>query len=167
MPTVDQLVKQFQLEPHPEGGFFRETYRSSENIPHGSLPKRFSGERSHSTAIYFLIPKGKFSSLHRIHADEAWHFYLGGPMTLVQISPEGKVEKIVLGSDVLNGQKVQHVVPAGYWFGAYSNPGSEYSFVGCTVAPGFDFADFEMGERADLLKLFPNAKDAIEQLTHP
>lgn len=166
-PTVDQLVTQFQLEPHPEGGFFRETYRASEKIPHGSLPKRFKGDRSHSTAIYFLIPKDKFSSLHRIQADEAWHFYLGGPMTVVQISPDGKVEKIVLGQDILKGQKVQHVVPAGYWFGAYPNPGTDYSLVGCTVAPGFDFADFEMGNRADLLKQFPQAKDVITQLTHP
>lgn len=166
-PTVDQLVKQFQLEPHPEGGFFRETYRASEKIPHGSLPKRFKGDRSYSTAIYFLLPVGNFSALHRIPADESWHFYLGGPMTVVQISPEGKVEKIVLGQDILKGQKVQHVVPAGYWFGAYPNPGSEYSFVGCTVAPGFDFADFELGNRAELLKQFPQAKDAITQLTHP
>ncbi len=166
-PTVEQLVNQFQLEPHPEGGFFRETYRASEKIPHGSLPKRFKGDRSYSTAVYFLISKDKFSSLHRIQSDEAWHFYLGGPMTIVHISPEGKVEKIVLGQDVLNGQRIQYVVPAGYWFGAYLNPGSEYSLVGCTVAPGFDFADFELYTRADLLKRFPQAKDVITQLTHP
>lgn len=166
MPTVDQLVKQFQLVPHPEGGYYRETYRSSEKIPQETLPKCFNGDRNYSTAIYFLIPKGKFSSLHRIQADEAWHFYLGGPITIVQISPEGKVEEVVMGQDVVNGQKVQHVVPAGYWFGAYLNPGSEYSFVGCTVAPGFDFADFEIGNRAALLKLFPHAKALIEQLTY-
>lgn len=166
-PTIDQLVKQFELQSHPEGGFYRETYRASETIPRAALPDRFKGDRSHSTAIYFLIPKGKFSSLHRIQADEGWHFYLGGPLTVVQISPKGKVEKIVLGQDVLNGQKVQHVVPAGYWFGAYPNPGSEYSLVGCTVAPGFDFADFELGTRADLLKQFPQAKNVIEQLTQP
>jgi len=167
MPTVDQLVKQLELQPHPEGGFFRVTYRDKGVIPHQALPKQFNGSRSYSTAIYFLLPQGKFSALHRIHADEVWHFYLGGPLTVVQISPSGDVEKIVLGSDIEKGQQLQHVVPAGYWFGAYPNPGTDYSLVGCTVAPGFDFADFEMGSRSELLKQFPQVKEVIEQLTHP
>lgn len=166
MPTVDQLVKQLELQPHPEGGYYREHYRDSGVIPHAVLSEKFKGNRNYSASIYFLLPKGNFSAMHRIPSDEGWHFYLGDPMTVVQISPEGKVEKIILGQDILKGQKVQHVVPAGYWFGAYPNPGSEYSLVGCTVAPGFDFADFEMGTRAALLKQFPNAKDVIEHLTY-
>lgn len=157
--TVDELVKLYDLQPHPEGGYFKETYRSAQTMD------TEGGTRNHSTAIYFLIPEGKKSHLHRIKSDELWHFYLGDPMTLVQISPEGAVEQITLGADVKNGQRVQHTVPAGYWFGAYPNPGSRYSFFGCTVAPGFDFQDFEMGNREKLLQEFPNAKEVIERLT--
>lgn len=168
MPTADQLMTLLKLQPLPgEGGFYSESYRSAGAIPHAALSKNFKGDRSHSTSIYFMLPAGQFSAMHRLQSDEVWHFYLGGPLTLVQISPDGKVEKIVLGQDVMNGQIVQHVVPAGSWFGAYPNPGSIYSLVGCTMAPGFDFADFELGSRADLLKQFPQAKEAIEQLTHP
>jgi len=145
------------METHPEGGYFKETYRSKETIP--------GGDRNYSTGIYFLLPEGTFSKLHRIKSDEMWHFYLGDPLTIVQISPQGKVEEVLLGQDVLAGQRVQHVVPAGYWFGAFPNPGSLYSFVGCTVAPGFDFVDFEMGDRETLLKEYPNAKEIIERLT--
>ena len=158
--TVDELVKMYDLQPHPEGGFFKETYRSKETIPGGNLPNH-GGDRNYSTAIYFLLPEGSKSALHRIKSDELWHFYAGDPMTVVQISPEGNVEEIVMGSDVKNGQKVQHTVPAGHWFGAYPNSGSRYSFVGCTVSPGFDFTDFEMGKRDELLKQFPNAEKTI------
>ena len=157
--TIDELVKMYDLQPHPEGGYFKETYRAAQTTDTSN------GARNHSTAIYFLIPEGKKSHLHRIKSDELWHFYLGDPMTLIQISPEGSVEEITLGSDVKKGQKVQHTVPAGCWFGAYPNPGSRYSFVGCTVAPGFDFADFEMGKREELFKQFPHAEKTITLLT--
>ena len=163
--TVDELVKHFDLQPHPEGGFFKETYRDKEIILNRSLPDRFKGDRNYSTAIYYLLPEGTKSRLHRIPSDECWHFYLGDPMTLVQISPDGKIEKIQLGQNVKSGHQLQHIVPRGYWFGGYPNPGSRYSFVGCTVAPGFDFADFEMGKREYLLKQFPHAKKDIEFLT--
>ena len=162
---INDLVELYNLEPHPEGGFYKETFRDDKSIPASSLPEH-GGDRSYSTGIYFLLTKGMISSLHRIKSDEMWHFYLGGPLTVVQISPNGDVEEIVLGQGVKSGQKVQHVVPAGYWFGAYPNEGSEYSFVGCTVAPGFDFRDFEMGNRENLIKQFPNAKDIIEKLTN-
>lgn len=163
--TINNLISLYDLLPHPEGGFFKETYRDVGLVSKTALPERFSGDRCFSTAIYFLIPEGKKSCLHRIKSDEVWHFYLGGPLTLVQIAPDGRIDKIILGQDVLHGQKLQHVVPAGYWFGAYPNQGSNYSFVGCTVAPGFDFADFEMGQRDDLLKLFPHAKEELFFLT--
>lgn len=162
--TVDELVKTYDLQPHPEGGYYKETYRAAEAIPAKALPQH-GGDRSYSTGIYFLLPEGSSSKLHRIKSDEMWHFYLGDPMTLVQISPDGKVEKITLGHNVKSGQKVQHTVPAGYWFGAYPNRGSRFSFVGCTVAPGFDFADFEMGNRERLLNEYPRAEDVIGQLT--
>lgn len=166
LPTLQDLVQLYDLKPHPEGGFYKETYRDKGIIPQGALPSPFKGDRNFSTAIYFLIPEGKKSCLHRIQSDELWHFYLGGPLTIVQIFPEGRLEKIVLGQDVMKGQKLQHVVPHGSWFGAYPHSGSDYSFVGCTVAPGFDFADFEMGERENLLSLYPQLKEEVKRLTN-
>lgn len=163
--TANDLIKIYDLQPHPEGGFFRETYRDDSVIPKQGLPEKFNGPRHFSTAIYFLLPAGAKSSLHRILSDEVWHFYLGDPLTVVEIDSTGKVIKTILGRDVLRGQKVQHVVMAGHWFGAYPNDGGTFSFVGCTVAPGFDFADFEMAKREDLLKVFPHAREVIERLT--
>lgn len=162
--TANEIIQLYQMEPlYPEGGFFRETYKS-ERV-YENLPPPFKGPRSYSTAIYFLLPKGVKSAFHRIASDEGWHFYLGGPMTLVQISPEGKLKTIPLGQNIRAGEVVQHVVPGGYWFGAYPNEGTEFSFVGCTVAPGFDYADFEMGKRNELLREFPQHKHYIEALT--
>ena len=162
---MNELIELYQLQPHPEGGYYRETFRDEAVIEKSALPNRFTGDRNISTAIYFLIPEGKKSNLHRIKSDEVWHFYLGGPLILIQISPQGKIDKIILGQDIKNGQRVQHVVPAGFWFGAYPNPQTQFSFVGCTVAPGFDFSDFEMGKRNDLLKQYPHAKEEILFLT--
>ena len=162
---IRQISDVLDLEPHPEDGYFRESYRSSELIPETALSGRYEGERSHSTAIYFLLSEGTKSGIHRLHSDELWHFYLGGPLRLVQIFPDGRVEEVVLGSDVEAGHRLQHAVPRECWFGAYPEPGSSFSLVGCTVAPGFDFADFEMGEREQLLAEFPHARQIIEQLT--
>lgn len=159
-----RLVAAFGLTPHPEGGAFRESYRSAEATPQAGLPPRFPGPRALSTAIYFLLPEGSRSRLHRIKSDEVWHFYLGGPLRLVEISPAGAVTAVVLGRDYASGQKLQHAVPAGAWFGSLPEPGGGFSFVGCTVAPGFDFADFELGEKAALLAAFPGAREAIDLL---
>lgn len=164
--TVQELIKLYNLQPHPEGGYFSETYRAEGTIAKEALAKGFKGDRNYSTAIYFLLPEGAKSKLHRLQSDEVFHFYLGDPLTVVQILPEGKVEKTVLGPDVKAGHKLQHVVPAGCWFGAYPNPGSRFSFIGTTVAPGFDFQDFELGGRLELLKQFPKAKEVIEMLGH-
>lgn len=168
MPNVtpQDLIKLYNLEPHPEGGYFRETYRAKGATTKNALPKNFKGDRNYSTAIYFLLPEGAQSKLHRLQSDEVFHFYLGGPLTVVQIFPDGKVEKTVMGADVKGGHKLQHVVPAGCWFGAYPNPGSRFSFIGTTVAPGFDFQDFELGNRSELLKQFPRAREVIELLGH-
>ena len=162
---VRRLIDRFGLAPHPEGGYFKESYRSAELIVKSALPRRFKGDRSFSTAIYFLLPAGAKSRLHRIKSDELWHFYLGGPMRLVQLSEDGRLDEIVMGPDVAAGQKLQHAVLAGCWFGAYPEKGGAFSFVGCTVAPGFDFADFELAKRSELLKRFPQARQAIELLT--
>lgn len=161
--NAPELVRHFGMSPHPEGGFYRETYRSAGSIPAEALPSAFSGARSYSTAILFLLRQGDVSRLHRIRQDELWHFYLGDPLRLVMISPEGRPEEVVLGQDVTRGQHLQWAVPAGYWFGAAPAPESAFSLIGCTVAPGFDFADFELGEREALLRLFPDARELVER----
>lgn len=166
MVTVKELIKLFNLKPHPEGGYFKETYRANGTIKKQALPSNFFGDCSFSTAIYFLLPKGSKSSLHRIKSDEVWHFYLGGPLTLVIIHKSGQIENITMGQNVQDGQRMQYVVPAGSWFGVYPNSDTEFSFVGCTVAPGFDFNDFELGNKDVLFKQYPNAKEIIEKLSN-
>jgi len=155
---IDKLKTTYDMQPHPEGGFFKETDRAESRITSSF------GERSASTAIYFLITPGSVSRLHRIRADEVWHFYLGGPMTVVELV-DGAAKCTTLGHDVLDGQLVQYTVKAGTWFGSFPNAGSAYSFVGCTVAPGFEFEDFELGSRAALLAEFPDARDLVVKLT--
>lgn len=165
LPTFEQLIKNYDLKPHPEGGYFKETYRSPEIIARSALPERFSGNRSFSTAIFYLLPEGAKSHFHRISADEVWHFYLGGPLVLSEILSDGLIRQTTLGQDIRKNHTIQHTVPAGTWFGAQPEEGSSYSFVGCTVAPGFDFADFKMGSRSQLLTQYPQARNIIEKLT--
>jgi len=155
------LVQQLGLQPHPEGGWFRETYRAGETLT--TLPRRFNGTRSISTAIYFLLEAGQCSRLHRIQSDEVWHFYAGDPLIVVEIDPGGDLRTTRLGGD--QGAVYQHVVPAGAWFGAIPAEGGRFALVGCTVAPGFDFADFELADRAALLAEYPAHQDWIRRLT--
>ena len=162
---LKRLIRNYKLKAHPEGGYFRESYRSTGTIPAAALDGSFIGPRSYSTAIYFLLPEGSISRLHRIKSDEIWHFYLGGPLNLAQIMPDGRVVSVTLGRDIKAGQEFQHVVPAGCWFGASPSPGSGFSFVGCTVAPGFDFADYEHGTRDTLLQAYPEQRELILRLT--
>ncbi len=157
-------IEQLGLEKHPEGGWYKEIYRSSENIPSECLPTRFDGERSFCTSIYFLLCGDEFSALHRIKQDELWHFYAGSGLTVHVINKAGQYSQKNLGSDLGEGDSFQHVVEAGDWFGA-SVPADGYALVGCTVAPGFDFADFEMPGRECLLDLFPQHREIIMQLT--
>ena len=126
---------------------------------------QFLGDRYFSTAIYYLLLQDQKSKLHRIKSDELWHFYLGGPLTLVGIDKRGAPYEVTLGQDIQAGQKLQHAVPAGHWFAATPTVGSEFSFVGCTVAPGFDFAEFEMGKRDQLLLQYPQASELISNFT--
>ncbi len=162
--SIEILIEKFKLLPHPEGGFFREAYRSTENISANALPSRFNGDRSFSTSIYYLLPEGKNSKLHRIKSDEVWHFYLGGSLNLECIDEKGTVHKIKLGQNIEAGEELQHVVKAGHWFGASPSSNSGFCFVGCTVSPGFDFADFEIADKTKLLAQFPNARDTIHRL---
>lgn len=160
-------IDRLRLQPHPEGGFFAETYRSAETTAPGALPRRFSGTRALSTAIYFLLENGQTSAFHRIQADEIWHFYAGNPLHVAVIDSAGHLETIRLGPDSAGGQVFQAVVPAGRWFGSFLPESEGYALVGCTVAPGFDFADFELATRGQLLALFPQHRGTIERLTPP
>ena len=162
---VALIIGQYGLQPHPEGGFYAETYRSSGSIPGTALPAEFVGERNFSTAIVYLLEENDFSALHRLRQDEVWHFYLGGSLRVVMISPEGELSEITLGRNGAAGDAVQAVIPAGCWFGARPTEGAAFSFVGCTVAPGFDFADFELAKRSDLLEKFPDLEAIILSFT--
>ena len=162
---ADLLIAQYRLRPHPEGGFFAATYRSAGLIPAAALPSEFAGARNFSTAIVFLLKGNDFSALHRLRQDEIWHFYLGGALRLVMIFPEGSLSEVILGRHGTAGDVVQAVVPAGCWFGAMPIAGAAFSFVGCTVAPGFDFADFELAKRPAMLAQFPDLETIILQFT--
>ncbi len=164
MTAVAKLIEQFRLQPHPEGGWYKETYRSAELIPANALPQRFSGKRAFSTAIYFLLEQGNFSAFHRIQSDECWHFYTGDALEVFIIFPNGNMEVITLGSDIENGQQFQYVVPAGCWFASRPAAKSSFCFVGCTVAPGFDFADFELANAAALTAIYPKHGQLIHEL---
>lgn len=156
-----QLIEHYNMIAHPEGGYYVETYKSSGIIDASALPIGW-GNHSYSTAIYFLLREKEYSHLHRIRQDEMWHFYLGDSLRIVIIHENGRYEEIILGQDVLNGQVVQCVVPAGAWFGATPETGSRYSFVGCTVAPGFEFSDFELATTQELEQSFPQHKEKIK-----
>lgn len=163
-PAQD-LIERLRLMPHPEGGFFRETYRAPLQLGAQALSPQFAGMRNASTAIYYLLAAGDRSRFHRIRSDEIWHFYQGDPLQVVEITEAGSISVTLLGNDIAAGQVSQHVVPAGRWFGACPAAGSRFSLVGCTVSPGFDFADFEMAERPALLSAYPQLQDWITRLT--
>lgn len=164
-PAAESWIARLHLQPHPEGGYYAETYRSSEQVAAAHLPARYAGNRSFSTAIYFLIRGGQFSSLHRIQSDEMWHFYTGSQLTVYVIHPEGHLQEIHLGPHPEAGEAFQAVVHGGCWFGAKVHDAEGYSLVGCTVAPGFDFADFELASRQELVRQFPQHAAVIEALT--
>ena len=166
MKPASYWVEKYNLLPHPEGGYYSETYRSFERIEKTGLPDRFPADRSFSTGIYFLLEKNQFSAFHRIKSDEIWHFYAGESLDIFVINPQdGNLEIIKLGSDPEQGEIFQAVVPAGAWFGSRPSSGSNYSLVGCTVSPGFDFEDFEMAEREELAKQYAKHQKLIQELT--
>ena len=169
MSTADALIRALGLAPHPkEGGYFRETYRADDGWPAAALPPRYRGNRGDrraGTAIYYLLTAETFSALHRLQSDEIFHFYLGSPVRMVQLAPDGTGRTIVLGPDVLGGQAVQAVVPRGVWQGSLLEPGGDFALLGCTVAPGFEYADYEHGQRAALTEQYPAFAELIARLT--
>lgn len=158
---ISNYIETLQLEPHPEGGYFKETYRSELQYIQKDLPTK----RNISTGIYFLITKGNFSAFHRIKSDEMWHFYDGDPLLVHIIHPNGKYEVLKVGLNMQNNEKPQGVVPAGAWFA--SETLGDFSLVGCTVAPGFDFEDFKLGQASHLEAEFPEHTSIIRRLCRP
>lgn len=149
------VIDHLGLIPHPEeGGYFRETYRAEETL--AAAPARYQGARSFATAIYYLLTPQTFSHMHRLESDEIFHFYAGDPVEQLLLHPDGRAETVTLGPDVFAGQQPQHLVPAQAWQGARLAPGGRWALLGCTVAPGFDFADYHHGTRQDLSSRWPN-----------
>jgi uncharacterized protein len=156
MLTIEQIKSLLKLEPLPnEGGFYAETYRSSQVMPKECLPAGYSGGRSMATEIYFLLTAESFSAMHRLRGDETYHFYLGDPVEMLQLKPDGSGEAILLGPRIESGMRVQHTVPGGCWQGSRVAPGGKFALLGTTMAPGFDPADFELGNREKLSAAYP------------
>lgn len=162
--TPQQLIEKFNLMPHVEGGWYKETYRSAESIEPIGLPERFEGRRSFSAAIYFMLEQGNFSAFHRIKGDECWHFYAGARLDLYVIHPDGRLEEVHIGNHIDQGEVFQYVVPGGCWFASRPATDSAYCFVGCTTAPGFDFGDFELAKADELISAYPHLEFLIRSL---
>ena len=164
--NASYIIKHLGLTRLPyEGGFYRETYRSSETISHSALPPRYTAEKAFGTAIYYLITTDTFSLLHRLPSDEVFHFYLGDPITMLQLHPDGSCETIILGNNIREGHCLQYAVPKGTWQGLMLIDGGHFALLGTTMAPAFDFLDFEPGKREDLIKMYPDYSHIIERFT--
>lgn len=165
LKTAEYWREQLQLQPHVEGGAFRETYRSSWVLHKSTLPPGMKGNRNAATCIYFLLEAGQFSAFHRIMADEIWHFYDGEPLSIYEIGSDGRLTVHKLGRNLHLGEQLQVVVTAGNWFASRMDTDAGFALVGCSVAPGFDFEDFELAQRKKLQALYPQHKELIFALT--
>ncbi len=154
---AQEWVELLGLHAHPEGGYYRETYRAARTISDVG--------RACSTAIYYLLPSEEVSTLHRLASDEIFHYYRGAPLTVHVIDPAGDHRRLCIGPDPDRGEVLQGVVSAGSWFGATVDAPDSFSLVGCTVSPGFDFEDFEQGRRDELMRRFPDLADLVRRLT--
>ncbi len=165
MKTAEYYIEKLGLTKHVEGGAFSETYRSELVIRQATLPTGFKGDRNAKTAIYFLLSYGQFSAFHKILSDEMWHFYAGQTLTIYEIENNGNLNTHQLGADLENGETFQCIIKAGNWFGSRCEIVDGFSLVGCTVSPGFDFADFELANRKELCQFFPNLATLIKEMT--
>jgi predicted cupin superfamily sugar epimerase len=164
--TADELKTLLHLEPHPrEGGWFVQTWKSEEEIPLTALSSRYSAPRAAGTAIYYLLEPDTFSEMHRLASDEVFHFYLGGPVEMLQLLPDGESRRVTLGSDIESGMVPQLIVPKMVWQGSHLLPGSSFALLGCTVSPGFDYADYEAGAYQPLSDGWPEQREVIGRLT--
>jgi hypothetical protein len=162
-PSSQYFIEKLKLQKHPEGGYFSETYRSQKTVPAEALPEPFKGDRNISTAIYFLLEGHQFSAFHRIKSDELWHFYSGIPLNVFIIHPHGELEVMKIGDQLEEGCSFQGSVKAGCWFASKPINTEGFSLVGCTVAPGFDFEDFELAG-PELAKQYPQHSKLILEL---
>ena len=160
-------IEPLELLTHPEGGYYKETYRASESIRQGALPTRYPGDRSFSSAIYYLLSNDDFSAFHRLRSDETWHYYTGCPLHIHVIDPVGSYQRLTLGTQVEVGERLQLTVLADHWFAAEPAHDEAFALAGCTVAPGFDMADFEMASAETLAAAYPEHADLIARLTRP
>ncbi|MCF8261260.1 MAG: cupin domain-containing protein [Melioribacteraceae bacterium] len=165
MNSAQEIISGLGLQKHPEGGYFKELYRSAEIYQKDHLPERFNGDRSFCTSIYYLLEGNDFSAFHRILADEIWHFYTGSPILIYTLSRQNGLKQFLLGSDISAGQIPQFAIPKNTWFAAKCANISNFSLVGCTVSPGFDFADFTLADQNDLIKEFPLEEAIIKKMT--
>jgi predicted cupin superfamily sugar epimerase len=163
--TIEDIIRQLNLKPHPEGGYYSETYRCKETLEPGQLPVRYPSKRSFNTAIYFLLTADSCSRMHRLQTDEIFHFYLGDPVTMLQLYPDGSSKTVMLGSNIISGESPQVIVPKNIWQGSFIAEGGKFALLGTTVSPGFDFEDFEYGGREKLIAEYPAQKDLIVRLT--
>ncbi|KPV40405.1 hypothetical protein AN478_06285 [Thiohalorhabdus denitrificans] len=162
---ADYWIDKLGMTAHPEGGYFRETFRAPERIGDSQLPERYDGDRAFKTAIYFLLKSDQMSAFHRMESDELWFFHAGSRTAIYCLHPGGEREDIHLGPDPEAGQELQAVIPRGTWFGAEVLEPESYVLVSCTVAPGFEFDDFRLGGRAELQERFPDHAALIDRLT--
>jgi len=166
MFTAQQIIDHLKLVPLAiEGGYFRETYRSKLTLAETALPAAYGGERNVATAIYYLLTPDTFSVIHRVKSDEVFHFYIGNPVEMLQLHSDGRGEILILGNDLAAGHLPQVVVTGGVWQGCRLVPGGQWALLGCTVSPGFDYADFVAGERAELIAAYPHFAAKITTLT--
>ena len=168
MPSASELIERYNMRQLPgEGGYYVETYRSDETIPHDVLPGRYCGDRSHSTCILFLLTKGLVSALHRVKSDEIYHFYACSPLRTLLLYPDGTSELVTVSNDLQARHCPQLVIPRGTWQGSFlAEPDSEFALLGCTVSPGFEFEDFEIPDNpAELIKQYPDRAELIRKLS--
>lgn len=164
--TSDQLISHLNLKPLKiEGGYYYESYRSDEFIKKEGLPERYTKDKQFGTAIYFLLTSDQKGIMHKVLSDELFHFYLGDPVQMLLLYPNGNSNIVFLGNNILAGQRIQMTVPGGVWQGTRLVDGGEFALMGTTVSPAFDFEDFEAGNRKDLIQQFPQHKELIEFLT--
>ncbi len=166
MLTPEKIIDNLNMKPlEIEGGYYVETYRSEDRIEAKALPERYSKSKSISTAIYYLLTPNTKSNLHRLPTDEIYHFYLGDPVQMLLLYPDGRNRSLFLGSDIHVGQLLQAVVPGGVWQGAFLLGEGEFALMGTTVSPGFDFEDYEHGDRDSLISQYPQHEQLIKRLT--
>jgi predicted cupin superfamily sugar epimerase len=166
MLKASDVIRLLDLQPLAmEGGYFRETYRSRKLLSTSCLGAGYAQDKAAGTAIYYLLTPDTYSALHRLPTDELFHHYCGGVVEMLQLWPDGHSHIILLGSDLVAGQRPQVIVPAGVWQGSRLLGGSDFALMGTTMAPGFDYADFEGGERQPLIERYPAAAERIVALT--